>query len=389
MYNINTQIRVFRRANGSIGIRNHILVISTVACANFVASSIAARVPGAVACTHSYGCDQIGESADLTLRVLTNIGQNANVAAVLVVGLGCEQISAEYLAKKISLSKKQTKVVTIQEEGGTTKSIARGITYCNYMKSKMSQDRVIASLNKLIIGIECGGSDYTSGIAANPAVGAVVDFLVSLGVRVLFGETTEIIGAEHILVKRATSIKVKKFILSKVQKIEEMAKKMKVDIRGSNPSPGNIHGGISSIEEKSLGAICKIGKSLIVDGIEFADKPKMSGLSFMDTPGNDLACTCGLVAGGANMMLFTTGRGTPMGFSIAPVLKITANKDVAYKMAENIDIDLSSIILGKMSINNAGKIILDKIIAVAEDEKVKAEKLGHQEFGFHSIGPTL
>jgi len=383
------QLLGIKREDGSIGIRNHLVIISTVACANFVAESIAARVPAAVACTHPYGCDQIGEDLTLTLRVLKNIGRHPNVGAVLVVGLGCEEIIPEELAQKIMDTGKPVETLIIQNEGGTTLSIRKGVEKCSKLKEFMQITKTLFELEDLVIGLECGGSDYTSGIAANPALGLVTEQLVSQGAKVVFGETTEILGAEHILAQKAASNKIKDFITSKVCAVEDAARKMRVDIRGAQPSPGNIKGGLSSIEEKSLGAISKTGDCAIVDMLEYAEPIRIPGLSFMDTPGNDLACTCGLVAGGAHMVLFTTGRGTPMGFAIAPVIKITANSRAANLMAENIDVDLSDILLGTKSIKDGADGVVKKIVDVAKGELVAAEILGHREFGFHRIGPTL
>ena len=380
-----------RRKNGQIGIRNHLAIISTVACSNFVVEKIAAGSTDAVACTHPYGCDQLGADLELTIKVLENIGRHPNVGAVLIVGLGCEQIIPDELAHKIRKADKPVEIMGIQDEGGTTKSIRKGIEICTKLEKQMRKDidKVPITLKDLVIGLECGGSDYTSGIIANPALGLVTEELVSQGAKVVFGETTEILGAEHILTKRAISKEIAEFIIDKVNNVECFAREMKVDIRGSQPSPGNIKGGLSSIEEKSLGAIAKIGNSLIVDVLEYADSIKTSGLSFMDTPGNDLFCTCGLVAGGAHMVIFTTGLGTPMGFPIAPIIKVTASSKAARVMSENIDVDISNILFGAESIQDGANVILDKIFNVAKGELVAAEKLGHSEFGFNRIGPTL
>lgn len=380
----------YPRSAGAYGIRNHLAILSTVACANVVAERIAREV-GGVACTHPYGCDQLGEDAALTVRVLTATGYHPNVGAVLVVGLGCEEISAQELAHSISLKDKPARSLLIQDEGGTSKAVETGVRIALELKALMPtvKDRQLVPLENLIVGLECGGSDYTSGLAANPAVGIAADCLVDQGATIIFGESTEILGAEHILVARSGSAKVSEFILKKVTAIEDAARQMKVDIRGAQPSPGNIEGGLSSIEEKSLGAICKSGSRPISGVLEYAERPTLRGLHFMDTPGNDLACTCGLVSGGAHLVLFTTGRGTPMGFATAPVLKITANKKMASLMSENIDLDLSGVLDGSLTGTQAGKRILQKILETANGGMVAAEKAGHLEYGFHRIGPTL
>jgi altronate dehydratase large subunit len=380
----------YPRIDGAYGIRNHLAIISTVACANVVAERIAQKVEG-VACTHPYGCDQLGEDAVLTLRVLMATGLHPNVGAVLVVGLGCEEISAQELAHSLSIKDKPALYLLIQDEGGTSKAVESGVRLALELKAHMptENNRKLVPLENLIIGLECGGSDYTSGLAANPAVGIAADLLVDHGATVIFGESTEILGAEHILAARSSSHKVSEFIFNKVTAIEDAARLMKVDIRGAQPSPGNIEGGLSSIEEKSLGGICKSGSRQISGVLEFAETPRLRGLHFMDTPGNDLACTCGLVSGGAHLVLFTTGRGTPMGFATAPVLKITANKKIALRMGENIDLDLSEVLEGTIDLYQAGKMILKKILETANGGLVAAEKVGHFEYGFHRIGPTL
>ena len=353
------EIKMYVRADGSFGIRNHLAVISTVACANHVAESVARQVPGSIVCTHPYGCDQLGADAELTFRILAAAGFHPNVGGVVVVGLGCEEISAQVLADRIRESRKPVFSLEIQKTGGTSRAIAQGIEFCRELNGIMNKydKRISISPRHLVVGLECGGSDYSSGIAANPAVGICSDMFVSMG--------------------------------AKVNSVEKAAEGMHVDIRGAQPSPGNIDGGLSTIEEKSLGGICKTGTGSITDAIEYGYAATTPGLTFMDTPGNDLACTCGLVSGGAHLVLFTTGRGTPMGFAYAPVIKITANKDIAQNMAENIDLDLSPVLSEGLSIEDAGKKIFSYALRVAEGELVAAERLGHREFGFHRIGPTL
>lgn len=391
MIHHDTRIKVYERKNGMIGIRNHLAVISTVVCANHVVESIVRKVPEAVAIMHHSGCAQLGEDAKQTLRVLTNIGKHPNVGAVLVVGLGCEQISAHDLAGEIASTSKPVQACVIQEKGGTSTTIEKGVAYCRQLIKRMPEDadRISAPCSELVVGLECGGSDFTSGMASNPAVGIVADRFVDMGAKVVFGETAEALGAEHILAQRAVNNKVKSFILNKVAATEKAAEDMHVDMRGSQPSPGNIAGGLSTIAEKSLGAICKSGNRPIVDGLAYAELVRKTGLSFMDCPGQDLASICGIVAGGAHAVLFTTGRGTPLGFAIAPVLKISANSEAVRKMAENIDIDISGVLAGDISLDEAAYIITAQVLEVAGGKLTQAEKLGHREFGFHSIGPTL
>jgi altronate dehydratase large subunit len=391
MINRNLQVSAYQRSNHSIGIRDHLIVISTVCCANHTVQSIVKNCEQAVPIVHNFGCGQLGKDADQTLRILLNTGKHPNVGGVLVVGLGCEQNNAHELAEEIRDSGKPAASIIIQEIGGTTAVLKEGIAICQKLSSEKTKIAIRKELpvSELIIGLECGGSDYTSGITANPVIGLVADHFVDDGASVVFGETAEAIGAEHILEKRSINESVSKFILAKIQAAENEAKLMKVDMRGSQPSPGNIAGGLSTISEKSLGAICKSGNRPIVDAIEYGQLVRKKGVTFMDCPGQDLVSLGGLVAGGAHMVLFTTGRGTPLGNAITPVIKITANQETFLKMNEHIDIDLSPVSADEMSMECGANAIIDLMLKVANGNLVQTEKLGHREFGFHSIGPTL
>ena len=384
------QLNLFERENGAFGVRNRIAVISTVGCANHVADLIAQGSPLADAYTHAYGCDQLGGDLTLSFRMLARMGQHPNVGAAVVVGLGCEEIDAVELADQIAKTGKPVLPLIIQQEGGTTKTAEKGRAFCRKMEQALlAQKRVSAPFSALTIALECGGSDYTSGIAANPAMGAAASRFVREGARVVFGETTELMGAEDILDGLCQTPDIAAFIRRKIAAVEQVALDWKVDLRGSQPSPGNIRGGLSTIEEKSLGGVCKIGREPIVDGLDFGQEVVKPGVSFMDTPGNDLACTLGLCGGGAQIVLFSTGRGTPMGFAAAPMIKITANAALAQKMAENIDVDLSGILTGAYSVEQGGDQLFDRLCRVAQGEEVAAEKLGHREFALYRISPIL
>jgi len=383
------KIMVYERAGGKVGIRNAVGVISTVACANHVASLIA-KEKNAVEFTHPYGCDQLGEDLTLSFETLARIGSHPNIGGVVVVGLGCEEIDAFALAGRIKESQKPVFALRIQDEGGTLKAAKKGRELVRRINEELNtQKRREADLSELIVGLECGGSDYTSGIASNPALGEACDMLVNAGARAVFGETTELMGTEHILRKKCADEKTADFIDARVAAIEKVATDLKVDLRGTQPSPGNIEGGLTTIEEKSLGGVCKIGSTPIRDGIPFGRPITARGVTFMDTPGNDLACTLGLMSGGAHLVVFTTGRGTPMGFAGLPVIKVTANELMAEKMADNTDIDLSPILRDEMTIKEGGALILKCIAATASGKKTKSEKLGHREFSLYRISPIL
>lgn len=383
-------IKLYPRENGTGGVRNRIAVISTVACANHVAEQIAAQIPEADAYTHPYGCDQLGADLTLSFDCLVKMGTHPNVGAALVVGLGCEEIKAESLYNEIAKQQPLCDWLTIQEEGGTSKSIAQGVELLHRFQKELSQmQREEFPLSALTVGLECGGSDFTSGIAANPAMGKMAEKLCQAGCKVIFGETAELMGAEEILRKLCVRPEHYEWICQRIHRVEQAAFDMKVDLRGTQPSPGNIDGGLTTIEEKSLGGVCKIGSLPIRDVLNFAETARTPGVSFMDTPGNDLACSLGLAAGGAQVILFPTGRGSPMGFAAAPVIKLTGNALVADQMGENIDVDLSGIVQRTMSLEEGGERLLEKLLAVVNGEETAAERLGHREFSLYRISPIL
>ncbi|NLP44993.1 MAG: UxaA family hydrolase [Peptococcaceae bacterium] len=380
----------YLRPDGKIGIRNYLAIIPTSVCSATVAFNIASHIPQAIALPNQHGCCQLGGDHEQTVNTLIGLGKNPNVAAVLVVGLGCEGVPIRKVAEEIASTGKTVDTLIIQECGGTLKTTTLGIQKA----SKMARDISLISaqefpISELCLGVECGGSDFTSGLASNPAVGVASDLLVAAGGTSMLSETTEFIGAEHILAKRAKTPELAKKILDLIQDCEERAKMLNIDIRGGQPTPGNIQGGISSIEEKSLGCIYKAGLSPISGVLAYGEIPKEKGLYIMDTPGQDVESITGMVAGGATIIVFTTGRGTPTGSPLAPVIKITANPETYEKMSDNIDIDASSIILGEKTINQVGQEILEEIVAVANGKLTKAESLGHREFGIYKIAPTF
>ncbi len=378
------------RPDGSVGIRNHLLVLSSVVCSNEVVLAISKSVPGSVSITHNEGCGQLGVDYEQTLRTLVGVGKNPNVASVLVVGLGCEKLDPYMLAERISESGKKVEVLVIQEEGGTLRAIDKGIAIAESMLSDLSgMVREVIDLSHIVIALECGGSDATSGIAANPAMGVASDFVVSSGGTSILSETPEFIGAEHILAKRAVNEDVAKRIYEIVKRAEEDALKMGVDLRGTQPTRGNIEGGITTIEEKSLGCILKAGRSPIQGVVEYAEQPKGKGLWIMDTPGHDVQSVSGMVAGGAQLVLFSTGRGTPVGCPIAPVIKITGNPKTWERMSDNIDINAGTIILGIETVEEVGRRIIKEMLSVINGKMTKSEQLGHGEFAITRIGPTM
>jgi altronate dehydratase large subunit len=367
-----------------------VLILPTSVCAGRVAEEIAQAVPGCVAAVHAYGCCQVGADADLTFRTLLHTAASPNVGATLVVGLGCEGLEPLPMLRAVERLAKPAAGIVIQDAGGSREAVARGgDAAAELARAIGSQSRQASPVSELILGLECGGSDPTSGLAANPALGDASDRLIALGGSAVLSETTESIGAEHVLARRAASEPVRARLLEIVEACEVRALRLGRDLRGTQPTPGNIAAGISSLEEKSLGCVHKAGTAPIQGVLAYGEPPSGRGLFVMDTPGQDVESMCGLAAGGVQVMVFTTGLGTPTGNPIMPVIKATANRRTAQRMRDNIDLDLSGILDGTMTLAGAGERILDEILAVAGGKLTAAERLGHSEFSIYRIGPTF
>lgn len=388
------KITGYRRENGTFGVRNHLLILPTSVCATDTAEKIAAQIPGAVSVPNQHGCCQIGSDSEQVERTLVGFGVNANVGAVLVVGLGCDGIQAEKLANRIAVSKKPVEWITIQGCGGTLKAIAKGAEIASRMQRTLSEMvRVEGDLSEIILGMECGGSDPTSGLASNPSIGYVSDKLCSLGGSSILSETTEVIGAEHILAERFVNEEEKEKFLHMVHRTEQRALDLGEDLRTGQPTPGNKAGGLTTIEEKSLGCMYKAGTSALFQGaLEYSEilpLDKAHGLYFMDTPGQDIDSITGMVAGGATVIIFSTGRGTPTGSPIAPVVKITGNNDTYNNMPDNIDINAGRIIVDGAGIAEIGEEAFQMIVEACNGKMTKAEALGHREFGIYKTAGTF
>jgi len=381
----------FRRPDGRVGVRNHVLVVPTVVCSAVVTERIAAAVPNTVALPHLAGCGQLGPDMQLTHDTLAAYCQHPNVGAVVVMALGCEQVVAQMLAESARQAGKRSAIVSIQGEGGTPKAIAKGSEIAAEFARELAGDaREWCGLETLTLSLKCGGSDYTSGLAANPALGRVADRLNALGGSTVLGEIAEIMGAEHLLAARAAQPEVAERLLRVIQRVESEAQKLGLDIRGTQPSPGNIRGGLTTIEEKSLGATHKAGEhSPLADVVPYAARITRRGLTVMDTPGLDVESVTGMVGGGAQAVVFTTGLGTPTGNPIAPVIKITGNARTAQTMADNTDLDVSGILDGTDTMDSAAERLLAEILVVCGGKLTSAERLGHREFAIHRRNPTI
>lgn len=382
----------FQRADGKVGIRNHVLILPAVVCANRVARGIAQMVNGTVWVEHQNGCTQLGADLELSKRVLVAHGTHPNVFGTVVVGLGCETLRAQVVVEEIrkACPEKPVELIIIQEAGGSVKAIAAGASAARFMLEAASREqRVPVELCELMLGTECGGSDSCSGISANPALGRASDLLIEEGGTVILAETTELIGAEHIIAARAFNPAVSDRCYAVIARCEKQATDMGVDMRGGQPTPGNIEGGLSSIEEKSLGCVYKAGTKPLQDVIDYAMPVTKKGLVWMDTPGQDIEQLTGMVAGGCQIVVFTTGRGTCCGSPIVPTIKVSTNTELFQHMNDNIDLDAGPIVSGTASVDQIGRQIFEEVQSVASGKLCKAEILGFNDFAIHRIGPTM
>ena len=382
----------YKRPDGRVGVRNYVLVVPTVICAAVVCERIAASRPDdIVSLPHLAGCGQLGPDKDLTHQTLAAYCEHPNVGAVLVVALGCEQVIAQNLAEAARRAGKPTEIIAIQALGGTPATITRGREIAQQFADAIAAEpRVPCDINSLVLSLKCGGSDYTSGLAANPALGRVADRLVSLGGSAVLGEVAEIMGAEHLLASRASQPAVATQLIRLVSRVEAEAIALGLDIRGTQPSPGNIRGGLTTIEEKSLGAVHKGGeRSTLEEVVAYAARVTRPGLTVMDTPGLDVESVTGMVGGGAQVVVFTTGLGTPTGNPVAPVIKITGNAQTAKRMGDNIDLDVSGVLTAAHSLDEEADRLFAEVVAVSSGKRVAAETLGHREFAIHRRNPTI
>ncbi len=380
----------YERSNGTVGVRNHVLVFPTVICAASVAQKISEAVPGTVSVSHPHGCGHLGPERDLMVRTMAGFCANPNVGAVLLVGLGCELLTTELLATELRKTGQRFETLDIQTAGGTTAAMARGRALLEDLQRAAAQDRrTPVDVSRLTVGMKCGGSDTLSGLTANPATGAAADLLVRQGATVLVTEVPEMIGAEDVLARRAADDQVRERIYEVVRKMEDAILATGVDVRGSEPSPGNMAGGLTTLEEKSLGAVLKGGTTPIHQVVAFAERPSCNGLVIMDGPALDAVCLTGMLAAGAQVMVFTTGRGTPMGSAIAPVIKVASNTGMYLRMGDDMDLNAGAMLDEEISLEEMGDRIFQKIIAVAQGEETRSEHHGHREFAIHTIGPAV
>lgn len=381
----------YPRTDGQTGTRNYVGIISTVVCANEVAKGISDKVNGCVAFSHQQGCCQTPPDLTRVTQTLCGLGTNPNLASVLLVGLGCEGTDMPEVKEAVKASGKRVETIIIQEEGGAARTIAKGVLLAQDMVLEASRMRPVECGTKdLVLGLKCGSSDTTSGLAANPALGVAVERIVKEDATVVMGEITEFIGAEHIMAEHARDKATGRKILDLVQRMEDRAKAIGVDMRGGQPTPGNIAGGLTTIEEKSLGAIAKAGNAVVQEVYEYGERPGVKGLVVMDSPGREPEILTGLAAAGCNVITFTTGRGAPQGFPFVPVIKITANEKTWTRMQDHMDLSVHLVMAGDETLNQAGGRIYDVIETVAGGTRTKAEISGYvQAMDIYVTGPVI
>jgi altronate dehydratase large subunit len=373
-----TKLTGYRRANGTWGVRNHLLVLPARTAANRAAEEIADAVDGAVAVTHEWEGVPGDRDAGLVARTLTGFATNPNVGAVLLVGIDDGDLE---LAGAIAARGQTVQLLAMAQHGGTAGTIAAGREIAARLAASIAdQEREPMPLSALAIGLECGGSDALSGITANPALGIASDRLVAAGATTMLSEVPELVGAEEILAARAINDEVAARMVAVVHDFERSVEALGVDIRGAQPTPGNIDGGLTTIEEKSLGAAKKAGNAPLTGVIDFAAQPGPPGLYVMDTPGHDIEQMVGLVAGGCQIVAFTTGRGTPTGSAIAPCLKISTNTQIFERMEGDIDLDAGVILTGEETLQSMGDRIHDALLEVAAGAPTCSERRGNREF---------
>lgn len=399
----------YRRSDGRVATRNYIGVLSTVNCSATVSRAVAdhfdrrrnpdalapyPNIDGVIALTHATGCgmDTAGLGLKYLERTMAGYARHANMAAVIVIGLGCEGNQIKSWLEHSHLTEGSgLQVFNIQDMGGTRQTVQNGIELIEAMLPRANDvKREPCCVSNLVLGLQCGGSDGYSGITANPALGAAVDLLVAHGATAILSETPEVYGAEHLLTRRAVSESVGRKLLDRIQWWEDYTRLFNGSM-DNNPSPGNKAGGLTTILEKSLGAVAKGGTTAMVDVYEYAEPVTAKGFVFMDTPGYDPVSVTGQVAGGANIICFTTGRGSAYGCAPSPSLKLATNSALWRRQAEDIDINCGAIVDGDYSVAEMGQLIFDELLAVASGDRTKSEQHGYgqNEFIPWQIGTVM
>ncbi|MDH7798959.1 MULTISPECIES: UxaA family hydrolase [unclassified Beijerinckia] len=372
----------YPRPDGRIGVRNHVAVIAVMDNVNPVARRICAQVPGTVPICVAYGRGMVAEDRDQHDRVLIHYGMHPNVAATLVIGL--ESVTAERFARAIAGAGKPVEWIAVQSLGGTVKAVACGIESAAKMVAAAALiERVSTPLSALTVGLECGASDATSGLTANSAIGRVADLVVDAGGTAILSETDEIIGAEHLLSQRAAAPEVSEQLLTAVADAEAQARFQGIQLLPLGED--NIMGGLSTMEEKSMGAVRKGGTSPLMEVVGYGERPSQRGLIFMDAPAPGVENIAAIAAGGAQVILFATGVGNPIGHPLVPTIKVTGNPGTARTFADNIDVDLGGIITGESDMDDAAERLKATLLSVANGVQTRSETLGDTEISISRV----
>ncbi len=377
------------RSDGRVGTRNLVGIFSSVVCANDIVTACA-DIPETAVFTHQQGCSQTSVDVRRVESVLINLADNPNLGAVVIVGLGCESVRTPWVVEQIQATGKPVAYVCIQEEGGKAEAIAKVREKAEAFVAGLDRTKSVCTIDKLTVGLKCGSSDTTQGLAPNPVIGLITEALAAAGAQVIIGETTEFMGAEHIAAKHACCQGVAEAIVKRVNDMELRAKAVGVDMRGGQPTRGNIAGGLTTIEEKSLGALAKAGTAVFRDVVDYGQKSPQKGLVMMDSPGREPEMLTGLSSCGCNLILFATGRGAPQGFPFVPVVKVTGNERTAKMMHEHMDCDVSAVIRGEQSLEEAARDVWSFVLEVLSGQPTKAEQC--RFFGamnIYTTGPTI
>ncbi|MGD9828348.1 MAG: UxaA family hydrolase [Hyphomicrobiaceae bacterium] len=378
----------YERADGRVGIRNWVAVVSVMENCNSITRAVVRSVLNTVPVATAYVRGQIGQDLEITMSVLAGLATNPNIGGVVIVGL--EPVTSEDLARRIRPSGLPVAIVNIQETGGTLEATMLASRQAARMvRAASAMRRKPFPVSRLTVGVECGGSDTTSGLASNPAIGVAADRIVSLGGQVVISETSEFLGAEHVFADRAATPAVRDRFLAEVHGHERRIMDQGVDLRGSNPTRDNIRGGLTTIEEKSLGAMAKAGTTPLVGIIGYGERPSKPGLHFMATPAPAVESLTGLAAGGCQINLFSTGVGNPIGSVISTTIKVTGNRNTAQNFSDNIDCDVSGILEAGERVAAAGARVFDYMLSVASGELTSAEILDARETSISRFGLSM
>ena len=381
------KLQGYRRANGRAGIRNHILVIPTVVCANIVVETLIRQFgTSIVSVTHPYGCTFDPVSNQEFTDTIVGMATNPNVGAVLIIGLGCETVNIDEVYDRVKANQQLVEKINIQANNGTIKTADKAVKIIEEFKRVLAaQEKETIQLSELIFGMECGSSDSYSGLSSNPALGKMADRIVGLGGTVILTELTEFVGAEDLLYAQCAdetiAAELKDYLGSTEKNLARVGNSELLDI-----APGNIAGGLTTLEEKSLGCIKKGGSTPIRQIVTYSEIPSEHGLIVMDAPGHDIESMIAMAAGGSQLIFFSTGRGSPTGNPIVPVIKVSSNNRIFESMPDNIDISAGSIITGDENLDEVAGRIFDLTLDVINGDETKSELNHSKEFAIRRCG---